>query len=76
MEEASKLAQAVGVSVNRLITMAVREKVSALRTENYFAERAAKGEMKKALQVLEHAGQGKAPVSGDELPPKGTRRAR
>jgi len=35
-----------------LINVAVAEKVSALRTEEYFAERAAKGDIKKALPTL------------------------
>ena len=40
MEEAKKVAKAEGVAVNQLINVAVAEKVSALRTEEYFAERA------------------------------------
>ncbi len=39
MEEARKVAKAEGVAVNQLINVAVAEKVSALRTEEYFAER-------------------------------------
>jgi hypothetical protein len=42
------------------------DKVSALRTEDYFAERAAEGNSKKALRVLKRAGRGNTPVSGDE----------
>ena len=61
MEEAKKVAKAEGVSVNQLINVAVAEKVSALRTEAYFAERAAKGDIKKAFQVLKRAGKGNAP---------------
>lgn len=38
MEEAKKVAKAEGVAVNQLINVAVAEKVSALRTEEYFAE--------------------------------------
>lgn len=68
MEEAKKVAKAEGVAVNQLINVAVAEKVSALRTEEYFAERSARGDIKKALQVLKRAGKGNAPVSGDELP--------
>jgi hypothetical protein len=50
--------------------------VSALRTEEYFAERAAKGVIKKAFQVLKRAGKGHPPIAGDELPLKRTRRRR
>ena len=35
MEEAKKVAKAEGVAVNQLINVAVAEKVSALRTEEY-----------------------------------------
>ena len=76
MEEAKKVAKAEGVAVNQLINVAVAEKVSALRTEDYFAERAAKGDLDKALQVLKRAGRGNAPVAGDDLPQKATRRRR
>jgi hypothetical protein len=47
MEEVKKVAKAEGVAVNQLINVAVAEKVSALRTEEYFAERAARGDIKK-----------------------------
>ena len=74
MEEARKVARAEGVAVNQLINVAVAEKVSALRTEEYFAERAAKGDIRKALQVLKRSGKGNTPVPGDELPRKAARR--
>lgn len=74
MEEARRVARAEGVAVNQLINVAVAEKVSALRTEEYFAERAAKGDIRKALQVLKRSGKGNTPVPGDELPQKAARR--
>lgn len=76
MEEARKLANAEGVAMNQLINVALAEKVSALRTQEYFAERAARGDVTKALRILKRAGVGKPPVRGDELPPKRTRRNR
>ncbi len=76
MEEAKKLAKAEGVAVNQLINVAIAEKVSALRTEEYFAERAAQGDIKKALRILKRAGKGKTPVHGDELPATTTQRRR
>jgi hypothetical protein len=60
------IARIEGVAVNQLINVALGEKVSALRTEEYFAERAAKGVIKKARQVLKRAGKGNSPVPGDE----------
>src|SRR6266852_5223473 len=48
IREARKVAKAEGVSLSRLIDVAVAEKISALRTEEHFVERAAKGDIKKA----------------------------
>jgi len=70
MEEARKVAKAEGVAVNQLINVAVAEKVSALRTEEYFAERAARGAVGRALRVLKRAGAGNPPLAGDEPPKK------
>lgn len=68
MEEARRIAKAEGVAVNQLINVAVAEKVSALRTEEYFAERAKRSSVRKALQILKRTGRGVEPVPGDELP--------
>jgi len=76
MEEAKKAAKAEGVAVNQLINVAVAEKVSALRTEEYFAERAAKGDVRKALQMLKRAAKGNVPIQGDELPPSRSTKTR
>ena len=67
LDEARKLAAAEGVALNQLINVAVAEKVSALRTENYIAERAARADVPNALGVLKRAGVGRPPVKGDEL---------
>lgn len=56
MEEGRRVAQAEGVAVNQLINVAVAEKVSALRTEEYFAERAARGNISNALRILKRPG--------------------
>jgi hypothetical protein len=68
LEEARKLAEAEGVVLNQLINVAVAEKLSALRTEDYFRERAARADMAKALEILSRAGAGNPPMKGDELP--------
>ena len=68
LEEARKLAEAEGVALNQLINVAVAEKVSALRTESYIAERAARADLTKALGILRRAGVGRPPMKGDELP--------
>jgi hypothetical protein len=68
LEEARKLAAAEGVALNQLINVAVAEKLSALRTASYFAERAARVNIPDALRILDRAGAGQPPVKGDELP--------
>jgi hypothetical protein len=68
LDEARKVAETEGVALNQLINVAVAEKLSALRTETYIAERAARADVPRALKVLRRAGAGKRPVKGDELP--------
>lgn len=67
LEELRKAAELEGVALNQLINVAVAEKVSALRTEEYFRERGRRANRAETLQILEHAGQGSPPVEGDEL---------
>jgi hypothetical protein len=76
LEEVRRLAAAEGVAVNQLINVAVAEKLSALRTEDYFRERAARGDVMKALSVLARAGAGNPPMKGDELPDREPSRSR
>jgi len=59
-----------GVALNQLINVAVAEKLSALRTADYFTARAVRADIPKALKVLKRAGVGKPPIKGDELPPR------
>jgi len=67
LEEARKLAAAEGVALNQLINVALAEKLSALRTESYLAERAARADVPRALAILKRAGDGAPPVEGDDL---------
>lgn len=73
LEEARKTANGEGVALNQLINVAVAEKVSALRTEAYFQERARRADVPEALRILKRAGIGNPPVERDELP-RGKRR--
>lgn len=66
LDEARRVAESEGVALNQLINVAVAEKLSALRTEDYFRERAARASIKKAKGVLERAGKGRPPLPGDE----------
>ena len=68
LDEARKLAAAEGVVLNQLINVAVAEKISTLRTEEYFAERAQRADPEKIARILKRVGKGNPPVSGDELP--------
>ncbi len=68
LNEARKLAEAEGVALNQLINVAVAEKVSALRTEEYFAARAQRANPAKVARILKRVGKGNAPMAGDELP--------
>lgn len=47
-----ELAKREGISINQLATMAVAEKISALLTEEYLAERSARGSRTKYRRVL------------------------
>ncbi|HEY7392432.1 MAG TPA: hypothetical protein VH640_28185 [Bryobacteraceae bacterium] len=67
LDEARRVAEAEGVALNQFINVAVAEKLSALRTEDYFRERGRGGNIAKAKRMLRRAGRGNAPVAGDEL---------
>ena len=67
LEEAKRVAESEGVALNQLINVAVAEKLSALRTEEYFRERADRANMKRAKRVLKRAGRNKPPIAGDDL---------
>jgi hypothetical protein len=66
-EEAKRVSATEGVALNQFINVAVAEKLSALRTEEYFEERAQRGSVRRAKQVLKRSGRGKAPLAGDEI---------
>lgn len=70
LDEARKVAETEGVALNQLIDVAVAEKLSALRTEAYFTERAAQANIPRARAILKRAGAGKPPMKGDALPKK------
>ena len=65
-EEARKTAESEGISLNQLINLAVAEKISALRTQEFFRERRARANVKKARKILKRAGR-EAPGEGDKI---------
>src|ERR1700690_248323 len=71
LDELRKVAEAEGVALNQLINVAVAEKVSALRTADYFRERGGRADRAATLRILERAGKGNPPMKGDELAAEG-----
>ena len=60
-----ELAASEGISINQLLATAAAEKISALTTETYLNERAARGrksKFKKAMKKVPSTG----PVEGDQ----------
>jgi post-segregation antitoxin (ccd killing protein) len=49
---AREVAREEGISMNQLITLALAEKMSALATESYLEERAARGDRAKFLEAM------------------------
>ncbi len=64
---AEVVAREDGSTLNQFIVSAVAEKVSALKTAEYFQSRATRGDKAKALRFLRRKG-GAAPRAGDERP--------
>ncbi len=67
LEEARRVSATEGVALNQFIGVAVAEKISALRTEEYFRERGQRGDVERAKRLLQRAGRGNPPVAGDEI---------
>ncbi|MDD2853182.1 MAG: toxin-antitoxin system HicB family antitoxin [Desulfuromonadaceae bacterium] len=64
---AKELAREDKVSLNQFIVLALAEKVSALKTEAFFLERAERANTEKALSILDSVRK-LPPIAGDELP--------
>ena len=64
--EAEKLAAADGTSLNQFVATAVAEKVAALRTASYFAERRGRTDWRAFDRLMSRTG-GQSPRGGDEL---------
>ena len=66
-KEAERLAKAEGTTLNQFINVAVAEKVAALRTVDFFRERAKRADVPGALALLDSLGNDEPPREGDEL---------
>ncbi|MCY3754110.1 MAG: toxin-antitoxin system HicB family antitoxin [Alphaproteobacteria bacterium] len=56
-----------GASINQFIALAVAEKLSAMRTAEFFAERRARADVEEARRILFRDG-GQPPAPEDRLP--------
>jgi hypothetical protein len=65
--EAERVARTEGTTLNQFINVAVAEKLSALRTADYFEERTRRADIGKALELMDRAGD-EPPGEGDEIP--------
>jgi hypothetical protein len=65
--EAEKLAASEGTSLNQFVASAVAEKVAALRTASYFAERRGRADWEAFDRLMGRSG-GEQPRAGDEPP--------
>jgi len=64
-EEAERVARAENTTLNQFINIAVAEKLSAMRTQAYFAERAARADVKAVLEELKSVGSTEL-IKGDD----------
>jgi hypothetical protein len=67
LDEARRTAEEEGVALNQLINVAVAEKLSAIRTETFFRERARRANVSEAIEILGRLGKDNLPMKGDEL---------
>ena len=67
LDEALRVSETEGVALNQFINVAVAEKIAALRTADYFRERARRANLSGALALLDRLGRDDPPQSGDEL---------
>jgi hypothetical protein len=67
LAEARKAAESQGVALNQLITLALAKKVPAMRTKEYFEERARRADPARVSRILARVGKGNPPIESDEL---------
>ena len=67
VKEARKVAKSEGVTLIQLINVALAEKLSALRTEEYFLERIRRADRAETMRILNRAGKEQPPIEGDEF---------
>jgi hypothetical protein len=66
-KQARELGEKEDISINQLVATALAEKMSALMTGEYLAERAARGSRRKFDRILKKVRERNAdPIAGDE----------
>ena len=68
-EAVERLSREDQTSINQFVATAVAEKVSALQSAKYFADRRARADFKAFDKIMRRRG-GRMPREGDEMPPK------
>ncbi len=63
----SEVSRADGTSINQFVTTAAAEKLSALKTAEFFTERASVADIKAARRLLRRDG-GQPPAPEDRIP--------
>jgi hypothetical protein len=66
-EAVERLSREDRTSINQFVATAVAEKVSALQTARFFADRKARADFKAFDRIMQRRG-GKKPREGDEMP--------
>ena len=61
-------ARRAGLTLDRFVEMAVVEKLLAVRTVEFFRERARRADVSDALALLDQFGNDDPPREGDEIP--------
>ena len=69
LDEARRVAEAEGIALDQFISASIAEKISALRTAEFFRQRAARADIPRALDILARAGRDNPPAPGDEIEP-------
>ena len=67
----AEISKADGTSINQFVTTAVAEKVSAMKTAEFFTRRATRADVEAARRLLLRSGSGQAPAPEDRLPWQG-----
>ena len=64
--EVERVAKNDGISINQFVVTAVAEKLSAMRTASYFADRKARADFEAFDRIMSRSG-GEPPRDGDEI---------